>query len=76
MLKLQIVNGQDVVVRFPGGGDLEREFIETCVKAILAKGVGIARTEAHVAEDIRAGLTETIFALKADTRYLPPKDRQ
>lgn len=69
MFKLQIVNAEGVIARFPGGGELEREFVNACVTAILAKGVGLMRTEAHVAEDIRTGITDTILALKADTRY-------
>jgi hypothetical protein len=69
MFKLQIVTPEGDLVRFPGGGALEREFVEMCVKAILAKGVGLFRTENHVEIDVREAITETIYSLKADTRY-------
>lgn len=69
MFKLQIVNQDGELARFPGGGPLEREFVEACVAALVAKGVGIFRTENHVAIDCREAITEVIYALKADTRY-------
>lgn len=69
MFKLQIVTPEGDLARFPGGGPLEREFIEACVTAAIAKGVGVFRTEAHVAQDMRDAISETIYALKSDTRY-------
>lgn len=35
-------------------------FVDACVKAIVARGVGIARTTEHVAEDVRNGIREVI----------------
>ena len=69
MFLLQIVTPEGIAARFPGGGPLEREFIQACVDAIVAKGVGIGRTEAHVAIVAADAIRETILALKADTRY-------
>lgn len=70
MFLLQIVRPDGSVVQFPGGGPLEVEFIETATAAIVAKGVGVGKSEAHVADDIRAGLTETIYALKYNTKFV------
>lgn len=71
MFLLQIVTPDGMVVRFPGGGPLEREFVDTCVATIVAKGVGALKSQATVAANIRDGITEAIYALKADTRYVP-----
>ena len=67
---LQIVENAPpyAVVRFPAGGLLERDFIATCTEAIVARGVGLLKTEAHVRADIAAGITEAILSLKLQTR--------
>jgi hypothetical protein len=69
---LQIVDSQDRrrAVTLPAGGELERELIKSCTEAIVQKGVGMFRTEAHVRTAIRDGLTETIRDLKWQTVYL------
>lgn len=41
-------------------GQIADTLIEAAVDAIVAKGVGLFTTEAHVADDIRAGLTEIL----------------
>lgn len=69
MFRLQISYPDGTVAQMPGGGPLEREFVETCVKAIIAKGVGFGRTSTHVEQDIRDGIIETINALKWDSRF-------
>lgn len=70
---LQIVDADDphAVVRFPAGGPLERDFIDACRQAIVAKGVGFGKTEAQVDRAIMDGLTDVIKALKWETRQLP-----
>jgi hypothetical protein len=73
MMMLQIVLPDGTPVRFPAGGVLERELVNVCTDAILAKGVGILQTQAQVEAKIRAGITEAIYALKADTRYVTEK---
>lgn len=73
MMLLQIVHPDGTLVRLPGGGTLERDLVDACTAAILAKGVGILQTQAQVAGKIRAGITEAIFALKSDTRYVMEK---
>lgn len=66
---LQIVEASapHVVVRLPAGGRLERDLVEACTRAIVSKGVGFFRTEAHVRQAIAEGITEAIRALKQDT---------
>lgn len=66
---LQIVEAASphTVVRLPGGGTLERDLVEACTAAILAKGVGVFRTEAHVRSAIATGIAEAIRALKRET---------
>lgn len=68
---LQIVDAsRRVVACVPGGGELETDLIEHCVRTILAKGVGIGRTSAHVEQDIRDGIREALQSLKDQTRFL------
>ena len=69
---LQIVDADapHAVVRLPAGGALERDLVEACTAAIVAKGVGVLKTEAHVREAIRSGLTEALTALKRETRQV------
>jgi hypothetical protein len=64
---LQIVDRDGIVVEpFPGGGALERDLIDACTRAILAKGVGF-KPSAHVEQDIRDGMAEAILDLKRET---------
>jgi hypothetical protein len=69
-MRLQIVWDNGQLVTLPAGGQLEIDLIETCVKHILAKGVGVFRTETHVEQDIRDGIREAIMALKDQTRFV------
>lgn len=69
---LQIVNAKTGdLVRLPGGTALERDLIAVCTQAIVTKGVGLFRTEAHVRQAITDGITEALLALKAETRKVP-----
>lgn len=66
---LQLVDPDSAVVaRYHAGGRAEIDFIETCVSAIMAKGVGFGRTAAHVERDVRAGLADAIRTLKRTAR--------
>lgn len=68
IFKLQIVDGHDRVVVSPfAAGKLEVDLVEACVRQVLARGVGLGRTSAHVAEDVRSGITAAIQALKDQT---------
>lgn len=69
---LQIVEsqGNKVVAQVPGGGALEAELIDICTRAIVVRGVGLFRTEAHVEQDIRDGIAAAITGLKDQTRFL------
>ena len=53
------------VVRFEPGRQVERDFVDDCVAKIVGKGVGWTKSTAHVARDVRAGIEEAIFELKA-----------
>jgi hypothetical protein len=64
---LQIVDRSGVVVQLPGGGPLERDLIRSCTEAIVKRGVGVFRTEAHVKQAIAQGITEAIRELKRET---------
>lgn len=69
---LQIVEagGNRVVASVPGGGTLEVDLIDACARAIVARGVGVFRTTAHVEKDIRDGIAEAIMGLKDQTRFI------
>lgn len=64
VLYLQLADREGIVAQYRAGGRAEIEFIQTCADAIVRRGVGILRTEAHVAQDISDGITEAIRALK------------
>jgi hypothetical protein len=66
---LQLVDRDGTVARYRAGGRAELDFIETCVSAIMAKGVGFGRTAAHVERDVRTGITEAIRTLKKTARH-------
>ena len=68
LLQIVEVDAPHSVVRLPGGGLLERDLITACTDAIVAKGVGFGKTEAQVRQAIAEGITDTIRALKRDTR--------
>lgn len=62
---MQIVDrSTDSVVEFEPGLTVEIDFIADCVRRILDKGVGVLKTQEHVAADIRSGIEEAILALK------------
>jgi hypothetical protein len=64
-LKLVYADGGELM--FDGGGAFERDLIRVCREAIVKRGVGFTKTEAHVAKDIDAGLTEAIMSLKRES---------
>jgi len=59
------------VVEFEPGLSVEVNFVDDCVTRTLAKGVGIGRTRAHVARDIRDAIEEAIHALKIKVKIKP-----
>lgn len=65
---LAIVKPDGSQVTLPGGGPLERELIESCVRAIVSRGVGVFRTEAQVERAVRAGIEDVVTGLKQETR--------
>ena len=70
LVQIVEVEPPHAVVRFHGGSPLERDFINACTEAIVAKGVGLLRTEAQVKVAIHDGITETIRTLKWHTKGL------
>ncbi len=55
----------------PHTGPLMVELENAVVEALKAHPTGIFRTEAQVAEAVRAALREAVQRLKDQTRYLP-----
>ena len=64
---LQIIHDDGRVLQLKAGGPLEADLVAACTAAIVAKGVGILRTEAQVKRAIAAGIREAIQALKSET---------
>jgi hypothetical protein len=64
MFLLQIVYPDGAVVRLPAGGKLELQLIDELTAAIVDRGVGFLKTEAHVEADIRDGLKSGLLAFK------------
>lgn len=54
-----------VVKRWPAGDPIERDLAESIVEAALAKGIGLFRTEAQVAQAIREAVKTSLHDLKA-----------
>jgi hypothetical protein len=67
---LQIVYPDGTVVRLPAGGPLEAEMVDLLTRTIMAKGVGLFRSEAHVEQDIRSGIRDALMGLKHQTRFV------
>lgn len=57
-----------VVAAWPPGATGELDLIESVAEAVRAKGVGLFRTEAHVINDVREVLRQTLYALKASVK--------
>ena len=64
VLYLQLADSNGVVAQYRAGGRAEIDFIAACTEAIVKRGVGVFRGEAHVTADIRDGIRETIKVLK------------
>ena len=52
-------------VSWAPGLEVEAQFEDDLVTRVKAKGVGLARTEAHVLADVRAALAELLHDLKS-----------
>ena len=70
MYLLQIVYPDGTVLRgAPGRANpFERDLVTACKTAIVARGVGVGRTEAQVARAIEEGIIEALHALKTSVR--------
>lgn len=64
---LQIAFPDGAVVQLPAGGALERDLVATCTAAIVGKGVGWFKSEAHVRAAISAGISEALTDLKRES---------
>lgn len=64
-LKLVYPDGSELV--FDGGGAFEREIITVCREAVMKRGVGMWRTEAHVSRAITEGIAEALMSLKRES---------
>lgn len=67
MFKLQLVFPDGSKLPFSAGGQFERDLVESIKKAVIAKGVGLWKSEAHVAQDIEDGIKEVLLNLKRET---------
>lgn len=66
---LQIAYPDGTVAQIPAGGRLELDFIIACTDAVVKRGVGIFRTEAHVRQAINDGIVEALRGLKKQSVY-------
>lgn len=67
-LFLQIAWPDGSVVRLPAGERVEQELHALIKEAILKRGVGFFRSEAHVAQDIEDGIFDALETFKASIR--------
>ena len=68
---LQVVDAETGdVAKFRAGGPLEAKLLTDCADAIVARGVGLFRTEAHVRQDILDGMRDVLSVLKKEARHL------
>jgi hypothetical protein len=61
-----VLNGR-IALLVPGAKG-ERDLVEDLVTSIVAKGVGVFKTQAQVEAAIRAGVAETLLSLKTEVR--------
>lgn len=64
VFRLQLVYADGTSLLFDGGSAFERDLIRVCREAIMARGVGVLKTEKHVAQAITEGMTAAIMDLK------------
>lgn len=53
-------------VHLKPGAKGERDLVDAIVSATLAKGVGVLRSEDHVALDLTDAINEVLFDLKSE----------
>jgi hypothetical protein len=70
VFKLQIVHPDGTPITFPAGGVFERDLIAAVTDAVVRRGVGVFRTEAHVRAAVADGMQEVLVGLKRQTRGL------
>lgn len=68
MLLLQIVDYDGRLVRFPAGGDMERDFVAAVTAKLGSFDVGMFRTKKQVMAAMSVAITEVIHDLKNETR--------
>lgn len=61
---IQLTDADGRVIKTRAGGKHEADLVETFVRHIASKGVGLFRTEAHVLADVRAGIIDALMELK------------
>lgn len=67
---LQIVDRRGRVVVMPGGGPLERDLIEACVRKVSERKVGLFKTQSQVEQAVREAVEAAIYELKFETRHV------
>jgi len=67
VFKLQLVYPDGTALTFEAGTRFERDLVESIKTAIMERGVGFWRTEAHVEKDVVEGIRAAILDLKRET---------
>lgn len=62
-LLLQMVYESGEVCRFPAGGPIEMDLVESITKEVLANGVRF-RTQKHIEKDVRNGIKKAMWDFK------------
>ena len=64
---IQVVNTKTgKVVEWAPGMVVERQLVVDLCNRVAAKGVGMARSTAHVVADVKAALEELLFEMKSE----------
>lgn len=68
-LLLQMVYESGEVCRFPAGGPIEQDLVESIVKEVLSRGIAF-KTRAHVEKDVRDAIQKAMFEFKKNSLVL------
>jgi hypothetical protein len=67
VFRLQLVYPDGEQLTFDAGSAFERDIVAAIKSEILARGVGMFRGEAHVAQDIEDGVKAALLSLKRES---------
>ena len=72
---LQIVDDNGEPIRVANMGNRHALIVQTITDSIVSRGVGVFRTEAHVAQDVKDALTELIASQQMTVGPAMPQSR-